>query len=228
MKNTNEKIQPENVSRLIDRLVCGELDETTRTQLIGYVEEHRDEWRRVGIAFLESQCWGDALQSETKSQSMRAMVALLPDTTSRSNVSTGRSIWSWIPLLAASWAVVFAGGWWFRNVSRPMPSGAISQGEELTRDPTSETLVWATVNSRALYTPLQGARLQLPIRMQGDEMLAVSFRTNISDYERDQLRRMGVELKTEERYLNATLPDGRDVSIPLEHYIATKAPVALN
>jgi hypothetical protein len=47
--------------RLIDRLVDGELPEPGRRALLARLDAAPDGWRRCALAFLEAQCWREAL-----------------------------------------------------------------------------------------------------------------------------------------------------------------------
>src|SRR5260370_29754437 len=46
---------------LLDRLVCGELDELPRGRLLEWLDEDPLRWRACGLAFLEAQTWSQAL-----------------------------------------------------------------------------------------------------------------------------------------------------------------------
>src|SRR5262245_14369412 len=46
---------------LVDRLVCGELDEPARGRLLAWLEEDARRWRLCGLAFLEAQAWSKTL-----------------------------------------------------------------------------------------------------------------------------------------------------------------------
>jgi hypothetical protein len=48
-------------SGLLDRLVCGELDERSRGRLLQWLEADPLRWRVAGLAFLEAQTWSQAL-----------------------------------------------------------------------------------------------------------------------------------------------------------------------
>jgi hypothetical protein len=228
MNNPTENNTLENLQNHIDRMVCGELDDASRTQLICFLEDHRDSWRNVGLAFLEAQCWREALALESSIKSSNVKRLSVVNQPNAHTPNRNRSRLSWLPLLAASWAIVFAGGWWLHDKSTSSRLTTDASLAEQTNDSKQGEFIWATVNSRAISTPLVGARLQLPLRVQGDELISVCNWPSISDYEIDVLRRQGVELRTEQRYVNATLPDGRDVSIPVEHYITSKTTTTVN
>jgi hypothetical protein len=49
------------LSVLMDRLVCGELDELVRGRLLEWLEADPRRWRACGLAFLEAQTWSQAL-----------------------------------------------------------------------------------------------------------------------------------------------------------------------
>jgi len=57
-----ESLTPEGEpSLLLDRLVCGELDEPSRGRLLQWLEADPLRWRAAGLAFLEAQAWSQAL-----------------------------------------------------------------------------------------------------------------------------------------------------------------------
>ena len=50
-----------NLMRAIERLVDGQLDEASRRQLLERLDREPEGWRRCALAFLEDQCWREAL-----------------------------------------------------------------------------------------------------------------------------------------------------------------------
>src|SRR5688572_17304855 len=52
----------ENDSRVLDRLVDGELTELERKELLSALDEEPSGWRRCALAFLEAQSWGADLR----------------------------------------------------------------------------------------------------------------------------------------------------------------------
>src|SRR5437773_7780048 len=51
---------------LIDRLVSGDLEETRRQELLAWLEEHPDRWRKCALAFLEAQLWRQAFDGAVR------------------------------------------------------------------------------------------------------------------------------------------------------------------
>jgi anti-sigma factor RsiW len=54
-------------SRLIDRLVDGELSNNERGELLSRLDQSADGWRTLALAFLESQTWRSALHAPQES-----------------------------------------------------------------------------------------------------------------------------------------------------------------
>src|SRR5690349_18552203 len=50
-------------SRVLDRLVDGELSELERQELLSALDDEPAGWRRCALAFLEAQTWGADLKS---------------------------------------------------------------------------------------------------------------------------------------------------------------------
>src|SRR5262245_58950532 len=71
---TNTTVADDNFPSLVDRLVCGELDETARGRVLAWLEEEPARWRVCGLAFLEAQTWSQAL----KDVSVGTMAPVLP------------------------------------------------------------------------------------------------------------------------------------------------------
>ncbi len=59
--NTERSDSGAEMGNLIDRLVCGEIDEPARGRLLAWLEEQPTRWRLCGLAFLETQVWSHAL-----------------------------------------------------------------------------------------------------------------------------------------------------------------------
>jgi hypothetical protein len=51
----------EDLPNLLDRMVCGDLDEVARRRLVEWLEEDPSRWRLCGLAFLEAQTWSETL-----------------------------------------------------------------------------------------------------------------------------------------------------------------------
>src|SRR5262245_35380428 len=61
MMTTNANVENANFPSLLDRLVCGELDETARGRVLAWLEQDPSRWRVCALAFLEAQTWSQAL-----------------------------------------------------------------------------------------------------------------------------------------------------------------------
>src|SRR6185295_877610 len=49
----------------LDRLACGELDETTRKNLFAWLDADPLRWRSCALALLEAQSWNESLEGIT-------------------------------------------------------------------------------------------------------------------------------------------------------------------
>lgn len=59
--NPNEPCRPELEQEIFDRLADGELTEAERRELLWRLDREPDGWRRCALAFLEAQCFREAL-----------------------------------------------------------------------------------------------------------------------------------------------------------------------
>lgn len=215
---------------LVDRLVCGELDEDQRFELLTYLEHKPEYWRQVGIAFMEAQSWTEAMVPERPENRLKIHQAQIITASIDPKSRTNRKRWNWIPLIAAMCLISFTFGWLFKNVSEGDGNSESNIAKEVTSSPItrSDELVWATIDSRVMLIPIQGARVQVPVRMEDGKIQPGSFSPEISDYEMAQFRRQGIALKPEKKFISGKLPDGRNVAIPLDGYVATHTPQVVN
>jgi hypothetical protein len=76
-------------SGLLDRLVCGELDQLSRGRMLQWLEADPRRWRAVGLAFLEAQTWSHALE-EWPLREMENRVPVAEARSERSRLPAGR------------------------------------------------------------------------------------------------------------------------------------------
>jgi hypothetical protein len=187
--------------RLIDRLVDGELPGAERRALLALLdaEPDRDGWRRVALAFLEAQCWREAVAPAP------ATVAAQPPVLS----ARGARRWPRLaaPLaLAAGLLAAFALGWAARPEvePRPSPGGAESTivdtrpegsgpAERFAR-PTLETPPSAVVQPVADVT------------------------TDPSGIDLSEWERLGFQVERRPRVVSVNLEGGRRVSLPANEF----------
>src|SRR6185437_1033525 len=89
---------------LLDRLVDGELSEGERRSLLARLGAEPDGWRRCALAFLEAQCWREALGAPPSAETKPRAAPV----SGRSNAP--RRVRS-LAALAAGMLVAFVLGW---------------------------------------------------------------------------------------------------------------------
>jgi hypothetical protein len=111
----------DNDSRVLDRLVDGELTELERRELLSALDDEPAGWRRCALAFLEAQSWGIDLKS-FRDQPSEPLTPARP---------TAR-FWRHWPVglaMAASLLLAFFGGLALRDrLASDTDSGQIAQG----------------------------------------------------------------------------------------------------
>ncbi|MFO0940170.1 MAG: hypothetical protein U0930_05330 [Pirellulales bacterium] len=227
--NVND-LNKQKLYQLVDRLVCGELDEDQRFELLTYLEHKPEYWRQVGIAFMEAQSWTEAIVPERPESRLKIHEAQIISPSFDPKSRTNRGRWNWLPLMAAICLISFTFGWLFKQVSEGDGNSESIIAKDLTSSPVakSDEMVWATIDSRVMLIPIQGARVQVPVRIEDGKIQRSSYSPEISDYEMAQFRRHGIALKPEKKFISGTLPDGRNVAIPLDGFVATHTPQMVN
>ena len=220
----------------IDRLVAGELPESDRRSLLAWLDEEPTRWRACAVAFLEAQAWEDASEGGQKTnnsgETARGKPHAKVEGTQHSVLSTPvpddlaayslahpfthpPTHHSLRPLLAAAALVLVA---FLAGLvsARYLPADApvrpqFARSIDVPAAPVAKPLV-ATVSLPTNLDPRLKAQLQLPVTQANS---AAHRESSIPDYVRQQWERRGFELTEEIRYLPATLPDGREVMVPI-------------
>lgn len=233
--NAEDRDSDGETASLLDRLVCGELDETSRGALVAWLEADPLRWRLCGLAFLEAQTWSHALAAwpVPERQSRR------PARTIQPAVGKPRArIWRVAHAAALAACVLAAFGLGLASRPALVPPKSNSAGQIAAGGPTNEQHESPTddtgrssqegkpVLASVSVQPGAGlgaeATLQIPVVPAGrDRAPAV-----IPDYVRQQWQRRGYRLSIERRYLFANLPDGERVVVPVERihadYVGSK------
>ncbi|MCD4726544.1 MAG: hypothetical protein K8R46_02710 [Pirellulales bacterium] len=228
--NTNIDNTPADDARF-DRLVDGQLSEQQRYDLLSGLDDEPGGWRRCATAFLESQCWKQALGAIAR----ESLPPVEPATATR----PPRSAWSGrlgtVLAMAASFMLAMWLGWWAqhdrvgqlaRNVGPQQPlSGqnpAWSPGSDAPRSP------WRTV---AVSAPARDGEsspsFNLPAveRDNIDEQWLRSVPPAIPAEVLQALNRTGHEIKQRRELISTPLKDGRRLVVPVDqvevHYVGS-------
>ncbi|MFO0899294.1 MAG: hypothetical protein U0836_17865 [Pirellulales bacterium] len=212
----------------IDLLVDGELDERRRRELLLALEASPDGWRRCALAFLEAQTWGQALRGRTVEHAPPVVVpAAAPAHVVR------RPAWGALLTLAASVALAFAAGHWWRGAT----SANLQRGDyALVGRSAPAPATSANVSPPAEASPsLNGAQLvsleladdqgrgrhtvQLPVfdEARGREAwLAQAEATGPSPEVLAELERRGHRVSERRQLVPVRLGDGRELIVPVK------------
>ncbi len=102
----------------VDRLVCGELDETARKELLEWLEADPVRWRMCGVAFLEVQTWSRAIErSSARAEHSGASAVVVERPSTRRPSVRGKAFIRQATVVAAV-LIAFGSGFACRNFSR--------------------------------------------------------------------------------------------------------------
>jgi hypothetical protein len=231
--NMNAKDFGENTQLWLDRLACGELDETTRKSLFAWLDAEPLRWQSCALALLEVQSWNESLEGITLAddgetcaeQQLRAELCQ-PDQKARAK----RTVFRWMPMasLAAVLLVAFSLGALSRGWLAPQADAIVenkqSQGDDRRMGKESSGPLMATVSLPSELGSEIPATLQIPVRSVRDSGSQTSI--PISEFDQHKWERLGYQLTKERRYLRAQLPDGKKVVVPVDqvkaNYVGSK------
>jgi hypothetical protein len=153
----------------MDGLVCGDLDEASRSRLLDWLDADPTRWRKCGLAFLEAQLWGQALgepsgtdppgarlpvaaaagriafpqravNGQVARGSLRATVVGRPQSrANRASVTLPGLVWAACTILAFAAGVV-SQPYLSRQAEPPQVSAASGAAGQLGRQPVERTL----------------------------------------------------------------------------------------
>ena len=230
------------MSAQLERLVCGELDESDRRAVVAWLDEDPRRWRLCGVLFLEAQNWSQALAEwPTQGESARP-IAVSATADIRGGQSRPRRVRD-VAVLAASLLLAFLLGATTRHVGdanrgdfelavtdRVPTAGAASLGHvgENGDDDTPVMAMLPIASQRGI--PLQPAVhiAVVPSSASKSNRGTSTDARSIPDYVRQQWARRGYDLDIERRYLFATLPGGEQVAVPFEQYAIKPLPPKIN
>ncbi len=207
----------------IDRLVCGELGDAERRELLAWLEGDVVRWRQCAMAFLEAQVWEETLEAEGSGFRVQRSAGSGPRSVVRSQTTgaeaverTGGRGWLAPLLVVAASIAAFTCGLLFQELRLGPRQSAppIAQPDSPAQRPP------ATSGPLVASVPVKGgplgniaATLQFPVRPL--DSAAIPAASSVPDHVRRQWERRGYELVEERRYLPARLPDGRQVMVPV-------------
>ena len=208
----------------LDRLACGELDEVSRKNLLGWLDAEPLRWRDCALALLEAQAWNESLEHlDEKAPAMNK----------NSPISLRDK--SQVPLalrwasLAAVLLIAFALGALYRGSFLPESEMVVKKqtlpaADHVTGAEESGPLM-ATVSLKPDLRSEIPATMQIPVRAV-QNLEAAQSAAPISEYDRQKWERRGYQLTRERRYLPAQLPNGKKVVVPVEqvkaNYVGSK------
>src|SRR5436189_691179 len=214
----------------VDRLVCGELDETARQQLLTWLEAEPARWRICGVAFLEAQAWSRAIERWPRADdgaggSSSAILRLAPDgPRKRRHALVHRAT------IGAAVVIAFGLGLAFRDFSTPAQRAAETAavsgdvpgttGQDLpdgdSNPASKQESVLATLNVETGNGFGHSTPIHFPVVPAAIDENRVQELAEIPDYVRQQWERRGYKVSLERRFLFAKLADGQKVVVPVD------------
>ncbi len=234
----------------LDRLVSGDLDDSTRAELILSMESNPQQWRACALAFLEAQLWsesmilaGDAHLHVPMRPSENSELVRLEKTQS---AARGRIPFPISLVTAASILLAFTMGWAVERGVLFLASGTIVRApnsEKGSIAKTNESMARTNIetneqvlNQLRSNEPLGNKHLVWATRVlpsEGDlpgariQIPLDPARTNpeerelkLSIYDRQMMARRGLEFSTQRQFITAKLSDGKDVAVPVDRVVA--------
>ncbi len=213
-----------NSSRVLDRLVDGELGPQQRRELLANFDDEPGAWRSCALAFLESQSWRLQMARVASEPILEQVTvpARVESTTRRAN---------WAPWLAvaASLLVAFAIGTRFpvdssgpkaakSQFAQREPPAPVATSDRVPRETTPEE---PGAGFTLTLTPLGGDNreaIELPVIESGaaGEYAAAENRSALSRALVQRFEQDGFEVNRQQQMWPVDLPDGRRVLVPIE------------
>lgn len=113
-----QRLLQQDASRVLDRLVDGELSADEQRELLAALDEEPGGWRRCALAFVEAAVWRGALGDMTSPAMCEphSRVSAMPVGRRAAELRAARSAWMYAAALAASVLLAFACG---RHLAAP-------------------------------------------------------------------------------------------------------------
>jgi hypothetical protein len=224
---------------LLDRLACGELNETARHRVLTWLEADHVRWRMCGLAFLEAQAWSQALTEWPAIQEGRT--GLAANSVAASDAARKMHPGIRRALAALAFAVAFCLGLALHDfvvASRPRAERPVADKSpppapdlvlpKRVPPPEHEPLLAALDvrwgNRQGPTTPIRipviPARADLPRESRHS--------VAIPEYMQQQWERRGYKVSLERRFLFARLPSGEPIVVPIEQLNVNPTPLRIN
>lgn len=226
----------------LDLLVDGELPEPRRAELLALLEREPEGWRRLALAFLEAQCWGESARQSPQSDSAPFDIALAarPETTMAavrpaSQPSRWKSLLGTPLAMAASFLIAFGLGLVLRDARNASetdaPAMAAVNAEQSTR-PGSFPDAIALSDKQPLgdsdlsdvdpvgeaYAADDFDEIWLPANWgtNAESQLSGGTTQAVPEQVQRSLRRLGHAVETHRSLWPVDLKNGRRVVVPVE------------
>lgn len=219
-------------NRQLEQLADGELSESQRRAVLSQLDDEPDGWRRCALAFLESQCWEEALGplagGRFREASPEAEAALATPAVKR------KLRWpalSTLAAMAASFLAALMVGDGLRSWhnTRPSPAEPAAQVAD-TRPAAPPGIGTPGGDAQRLATPWQMVTVSVPGdehgKRQSVQLPAIECENideewlgtipEIPPQVYDTLRRTGHQVHASRQLLPVRLKDGRRLVIPVE------------
>lgn len=212
---------------LLDRLVCGELEEAARRQLLAWLEEDHGRWRLCGLAFLEAQTWSQVLGAWPADGSLERRSPIRHEhsvlSTQYPNGRRRRRFAAAFGAALAACVLVAFGLGFALHAAISAPGLASEPSQPPAAEPGRRSgTVLAAFNVQSSPGLPEAPQVHIPVAPSSP--LGESRIEEIPDYVRRQWERQGYQLSLQRRYLFAKLPDGQQVVVPVEQILFNHVP----
>ena len=225
-KHTNDHEKNSLDETLFDRLVDGQLNEEQRRKLLVSLDGEPGGWRRCALAFLEAQCWKEAL-GRFVTEEASLVDRSEPVRPARRSSWPGRL--ATLLAMAASFLLALWIGWRVQG-NRAVDNGLHGAGEVAQHIPTTapdaETVdPWKMVTVSAPSRDGKSvAKFTVPaIERKTVDLDKLREPTPIPQEVREALARTGHEVRQRRELVPVPLDDGRQLVMPVDevkvHYV---------
>ena len=215
MRIQEHSLPPESIDRLVD----GEVSAMEQRALLARLDEEHDGWRRLALAFVESQSWqqelGGLLEEKEESESVRESAV------SKANVARSRHRrTTWLSQAAAIAVAVLLGfvlrGTWPTPSSPAVTTRTNQSGTEPAVDKLEPVMLPVVVGDPANTDSL--AQIEIPLldaSQLGPEWWQKQPST-IPEPVKRAFERLGHEVRESRQFYPVQLEDGREAIVPVD------------